>query len=899
MLNRFAFSLYLLALCFAPLAFGSVETWSLMLMEGLIFLATLLYLLDLGLNPSRHSPEAPGTWPLLFFVVYILIQLVPLPIEIVRILSPAGLALREQALGPEQLASTIPLTINLRHGLAEFFRFSSYACAYFLTIHLLHDRVRLKTTIKLLAALGGLIAVEALFQRATSSGLIYWFRAVPPQAMPVGPYIYRNHYAGLMGMLFPIALSIFLYTRPKTDGEIGWRQRLIVFFRDSSVSQHFLSGLAAKFIAISIFLSLSRGGISSSCAALLFMVLLLKIHPSAPSRRFWVYIVPAAAVLFINWFGWDAIVERFLQISLAEKGFHDGRFDIWHDTLTLIRDFPVTGSGLGTFVKIYPVYQGRPYSGLMVDHAHNDYLELLAGAGMIGFSLMIWFLASVIIAAWKRWRMRHSRFAIIHGAGCFAALTAMLLHCLVDFNFASGANALYFFSFCGLLTATVNCRATKDPSSSPSMFSVAPTKVLHLAICLIGILSLMVFSLQLNSGIIKAAGVYRDIRNIPIDSATPREELNRLEQTAAELIRQDITNAEYHYTAGNIALVMGQQPTAAAHYNRALQLDPTDSWAMLQLGQTEVARNSGRSQSLMQAAIAVKPYDPDVLLRFSRLQLWLGEQKAALDITGQILTAGISPPEAEALFNALLDKGIGAENIHRALKKTPEHLLIFGRYLAKNAQPEYARPVYLDLVAQSSHYPDSKPWFFTTPIWFFMGVKDFSTAREVAISGNERFPDNYELLYALGVANQRMSRFNEAEEALSRALELHPASLDGKLQLAETLSSQGKAMAAASAYDDAFKLIQESPHPRPWYFHPIKRHLLSQKRNSDAEKLMEMAVAIFPDLPNLHFQLAEVYLINDKRSRAISELRETLRLEPSNSGAAKTLEKMTNGFQKH
>ena len=47
------------------------------------------------------------------------------------------------------------------------------------------------------------------------------------------------------------------------------------------------------------------------------------------------------------------------------------------------RDFPLTGSGLGTFEFVYPGYQDYITDGL-VDYAHNDWVQLFAETGGIG-----------------------------------------------------------------------------------------------------------------------------------------------------------------------------------------------------------------------------------------------------------------------------------------------------------------------------------------------------------------------------------------------------------------------------------------------------------------------------------------------------------------------------------
>jgi hypothetical protein len=61
----------------------------------------------------------------------------------------------------------------------------------------------------------------------------------------------------------------------------------------------------------------------------------------------------------------------------------------WADTLRAVRDFPIIGSGLGTYAFNYPFYKTLRVKAVF-DHAHNDYLELLSEGGVVGLGLCGW-----------------------------------------------------------------------------------------------------------------------------------------------------------------------------------------------------------------------------------------------------------------------------------------------------------------------------------------------------------------------------------------------------------------------------------------------------------------------------------------------------------------------------
>ena len=96
---RASFFLYLLALVVAPLAFGTVETWSLTFMESTVFAAAFLFFLSRYLDHRRPLREAPGLIYLLLLPGFFLLQLLPMPGPVIKIISPAAYDLYESTIG--------------------------------------------------------------------------------------------------------------------------------------------------------------------------------------------------------------------------------------------------------------------------------------------------------------------------------------------------------------------------------------------------------------------------------------------------------------------------------------------------------------------------------------------------------------------------------------------------------------------------------------------------------------------------------------------------------------------------------------------------------------------------------------------------------------------------------
>ncbi len=375
-------------LILSPLMFGTVETWSYMIMELMIGAGVLLFCRSLRAGGPVY--QVPGMTLLLLVCGWILLQSLPLPAGLVKLLSPETHRIYEQALGPLGAGRWYPLSLHQRATIQEFLRFSAYVGFYWLAVQLFVDHKRLKRTVAVVAGFGAILAflviaefIAKQFNYSLPYEKVFWIRSSPHSDGSLGPYVNRNHYAGLMEMIFPLVLSLFLIYRPRTTAARG-KQKLADFFLHRYISRHALYGVAALIIGTSIFMSLSRGGILSLTLSLCFLSVWLMRQTRQKKSGILLGVVFVGILTLTGTNAWDLIFERFGQVRNEAGEIQVGRLDRWPDHMRIIRDFPLTGSGLGAFQYVYPRYRTYPGNRLL-EYAHNDYIGFFATGGLIFF----------------------------------------------------------------------------------------------------------------------------------------------------------------------------------------------------------------------------------------------------------------------------------------------------------------------------------------------------------------------------------------------------------------------------------------------------------------------------------------------------------------------------------
>jgi O-antigen ligase len=279
-----------------------------------------------------------------------------------------------------------------------------------------------------------LVAGLGLLQHLTFNGKLYWFREMHYGGIPFGPYVNRNHFAGFVELVLPMAFVPLLLGRVR-------RERLL------------LVGMLAIIPMSALFLSASRGGIVSLGGELAFLALVLALRRTGGRNILVGGTVLLLAFLTVSWLGVNEVLARFSSLQSLEVR-PDKRASMRHGAWHIFLDYPVLGTGLGTLQQVYPPYE-TVYDGKIVNHAHNDYLEALAETGVLGGICCGWFVLTLFLDGLRFLLSSDNSFAATLRLCGWTGCWGLLIHSLVDFNLHIPSNLLLFLLMGLLATAQI------------------------------------------------------------------------------------------------------------------------------------------------------------------------------------------------------------------------------------------------------------------------------------------------------------------------------------------------------------------------------------------------------------------------------------------------------------
>ncbi len=407
-------------LMFGPLAFGAVEPWSIFVLEAGSALLLVLWFAKQWLDGELTIEWNALFLPMAAFGAVILVQI----------------ALRASAYPHDTVSGAL--------------LYVAYALLCFLSAQTLLRGTQARNLAQILIVYGTVVAAFALLQAIAPNGKLYWLRQPRLGGNIYGPYVNRNHYAGLMELLVPIPLVLSLTQL-------------------AHQKQRAAAGAAAALMAGTVFLCGSRGGMLAILVELTVLLVLLVRQKKGLRIAIGAGAFAVVLVGLLAWLGGKELTGRVFSISSEARSEISGgmRLSIDRDALRMFREKPVLGWGLEAFPVVYPQFRSF-YTNFFVNEAHNDYLQLLAETGLAGFATMVWFLAVLYGKAAPKLKNWTSNLSGAVTLAALLGLTGILVHSFFDFNLQIPANAALFYVFCTIAASPRLLQRSRKRKPVPS-----------------------------------------------------------------------------------------------------------------------------------------------------------------------------------------------------------------------------------------------------------------------------------------------------------------------------------------------------------------------------------------------------------------------------------------------
>lgn len=414
------------------------------------FVASMLMLLVLPSFSKGSYPRAalPAILILISIILVPLLQLIPLPVTVWNDLPgrgvPGGILYAAQA-GVTRMPFSLYKQGTFLAALSLIVPAASFVAGLQASAK---ARDLIMFSIVLFAFAG---AVLGVFQVARGGGLDLGIYSEIHDGYAIGFFANRNHEASLMLIAIPFSAHLIQtrnwVPRVKLYVIIG----VIILFSLAVLSTISRAGLVLLPVSIAsaIIISFGNGRDGKMWLGLLAALLML---------------IVAALLLEMSSVG-SAVIHRFFVVD------NDLRRQIWVNTTAAIKEFWPAGSGVGSFVPIYGMFEDLDsVNVLWVNHAHNDYLEIILETGIFGVGILMSYAVCIIYNVTRKFpkELRSQRSAGV------SAILILLLHSLVDYPLRTSL-LMAVFAYCNALVFVPNdfFRRRKRVSSDKRIISNA------------------------------------------------------------------------------------------------------------------------------------------------------------------------------------------------------------------------------------------------------------------------------------------------------------------------------------------------------------------------------------------------------------------------------------------
>ena len=406
----------------------------------------IIWLVQYARGYRRIPVSARRSWPALallaIWLFYIALQVVPMPLGMVAAISPKAAWAHQLTYHPGQGQPWVTISVDPYRTLLSLHKSITLVLLFLLVLLLVRRFSHVRWMLAALVFAGTLTVTLGLSGYVTG-----WEPMHQDGGSLTATFANRNHLADYLALTIAAGIGLLLAQlgekAPARERKESLRRALDWVMSGKMRLRAYLLLMTAGII-----LTRSRMGNTAFFASLLVAGSLGLLLMRRKTRGM---VVLLASLVVIDIFivgsviGINRVVERLEKTSLD----HETRDEVVRDTLPYWRDFPLTGSGLGTFRVTFPLYKGSDIPATYL-RTHNDYLQFAAESGAAGLTLIGGFVVLTLSVALLALRKRRVPWAQGAAFALLMATVALLIHSTVEFNLQAIANAATYMILAAL-----------------------------------------------------------------------------------------------------------------------------------------------------------------------------------------------------------------------------------------------------------------------------------------------------------------------------------------------------------------------------------------------------------------------------------------------------------------
>ena len=437
-MNNFFFYSLCTLIIYAPIPLGANRIWASSTIEFFVFAIFIGHLFSTIKNKQSFLPPSyslPVLLPLVISMLWLVLQMIP-------------------GLGPVfgRPFSTLSFDPSLTHFM--FLKTIAFAMFSWMLFYYVNNKTlvyKLALTLLISGLIQALYATWLNLNVGMPTPIFYY----PYSKQAVGTFMYHNQLANYLALCLSIGIGVLISQLSLKGSSHQVRHKV----RDIALvllSSKMLIRLSLIIMIIALILTRSRMGNSAFFFALAAISLFAFFFYNRKPKHLRLLILSffiIDLILIGSIFGVEKVKQRLVETSLSSET----RDEVVRDSIPLILEYPVFGTGGGSFYSSFPKYHAEHY-GFFYNHAHNDYIQFAAELGLPIAILLGAMVLYCLFISLKTIVKRKTPLYQGVSFGCAVAIIHMILHSTVDFSLQSPAIAVLFISILSLAVIAANLK---------------------------------------------------------------------------------------------------------------------------------------------------------------------------------------------------------------------------------------------------------------------------------------------------------------------------------------------------------------------------------------------------------------------------------------------------------